>query len=149
VLLHPHPHSSRISIVEVVSQRLVERRGFEESARRLSAQVPRGATLRKVINGKTYRSHTAQLIVRLPTPFQKPLTDGTTLVCIGTNGAHIFWQEKAGRAHVGRKTLRAGRSQAKALSPYPKTKHAPTRNMPDCRPTGLHGLGLHGRRAKI
>jgi len=28
-----------------------------------------GATMRKVINGKTYRTHTAQLIVTLPSPF--------------------------------------------------------------------------------
>ena len=28
-------------------------------------------TMRKVINGKTYRSHTAQLIVAVPSPFPK------------------------------------------------------------------------------
>ena len=59
-------------MVEVVSQRLVECRSFEEPARRLSAQEPRGATLTKVINGKTYRTHTAQLIVAVPSPFSKP-----------------------------------------------------------------------------
>jgi hypothetical protein len=56
-------------MVAVVSQGFTECRGFEESARRLSDQESRGATLTKVINGKTYRSHTAQLIVTVPSYF--------------------------------------------------------------------------------
>jgi hypothetical protein len=58
-------------MVAVVSERLTACCGFEESTRRLSAQESRGVTLTKVINGKTYRSHTAQLIVTLPSPFPK------------------------------------------------------------------------------
>jgi hypothetical protein len=37
----------------------------------MANQAVRRATLRKVINGKTYRSHTAHLIVTLPSPFPK------------------------------------------------------------------------------
>ncbi len=40
--------------------------------------------------------------------FQKLLTNGTKLVCIRTNRARIFWQEKAAHFHDGRKPLHAG-----------------------------------------
>lgn len=78
--------------------------------------------MRKVINGKTYRSHTAHLIVTLPSPF--PKTDNKwhdTRLYRNQQGAYFLAGEGGTRSRWAKNTPR-GAIEGEGIEPISKAE---------------------------
>lgn len=100
----------------------------------------------KVINRKTYRSHTAHLIVTLPSHFPKTDKKWHETRLYRNQRETYFLAGEGGSLSRWAKMTPRGTTPGEGIEPISRGQALAMRNMPVFRQIGLLGLGLHRRR---